>query len=52
MFHFEFVSGTAPIAGAVQVVGIATATEPEQPYWLNILAPTGRQDLIFANGFD
>ena len=53
MYHFEFVADAPPVAGtSIQLVGIATATEPEQPYTLDIIGPQGAGDTIFRNGFD
>jgi hypothetical protein len=53
LYHFEFVADAPPgAAGSIQLVGIATATEPEQPYTLAIIVPQGVGDTIFRNGFD
>lgn len=54
MYHFEFVANAPPNAdGTVNLVGVATATEPEQPYTLSILVPQAAiDDTIFQNGFD
>jgi hypothetical protein len=53
MYHFEFVADAPPAAGGtVQLVGIATATEPELPYTLGIIVPQASNDTIFGNGFD
>ena len=53
MYHFEFVVSAAPAAsGTVELTGIATASEPELPYTLDILVPQATNDTIFDNGFD
>jgi hypothetical protein len=53
LYHFEFVANAPPSAsGAVQLVGIATADEPELPYTLDIIVPQAGTDVIFQNGFD
>jgi len=53
MFHFEFVANAPPGSGAIQLVGVATQTEPELPYSLDILTPqAASNDDIFDNGFD
>jgi hypothetical protein len=52
MFHFEFVANVPPGSGTIGLVGVATATEPELPYTLDILTPQGIGDRIFENGFD
>jgi hypothetical protein len=52
MYHFEFVAAGPPSSGTVQLVGIATASEPELPYTLDILVPPASNDTIFENGFD
>ena len=54
MYHFEFVANAPPGNGAVQLVGVATASEPELPYTLDILTPQAVTitDRIFADGFD
>lgn len=53
LYHFEFVANAPPSAsGAVQLVGIATADEPELPYTLDIIVPQAAGDVIFQNGFD
>ncbi len=53
MYHFEFVANAPPGSGAIQLVGVATATESELPYSLDILTPqAASNDDIFDNGFD
>jgi len=55
MYHFEFVANAPPTAtGTLQLVGIATDTEPEQDYTLDTLVPQAQapDDTIFQNGFD
>jgi len=53
MFHFEFVANAPPGSGTIQLVGVATTTEPELPYSLGILTPqAASNDDIFDNGFD
>jgi len=53
LYHFEFVANAPPGAGgAIQLVGIATADEPELPYTLDIIVPQAAGDTIFQNGFD
>ena len=52
MFHFEFVANVPPGNGTIQLVGVATQTEPELPYTLDILTPQAVTDRIFGNGFD
>lgn len=53
LFHFEFVANAPPSpSGAIQLIGIATADEPELPYTLDIIVPQAGTDVIFQNGFD
>jgi hypothetical protein len=54
MYHFEFVADAPPSSkGAIELVGVATESEPEEPYTLSILVPQApSNDTIFANGFD
>jgi hypothetical protein len=51
LYHFEFISNTAPAANTLTLVGAATATEAELPYTMALLGPQA-DDTIFANGFD
>ena len=51
LYHFEFTANVPPVGGAIELVGVATASEPAQTYTLNILVPQGA-DTIFINGFD
>jgi hypothetical protein len=39
MFHFEFVANAPPGSGAIELVGVATTTESELPYSLDVLTP-------------
>ncbi|MFI4970123.1 MAG: hypothetical protein ACHP7D_07940 [Lysobacterales bacterium] len=53
LYHFEFVADAPPGGdGTVELVGVATDTEPEQPNTLSILVPQAPNDIIFADGFD
>ncbi len=52
LYHFEFVAAAPPVAGTVHVVGVATDSEPEQPYDVAVLVPQAPDDTIFADGFD
>jgi hypothetical protein len=54
MYHFEFVADAPPAStnAAVELVGIATAVEPEIPYTLDTIVPQAVDDTIFSDGFD
>ncbi len=52
MFHFELVADAPPADGSVVLDGIATATEPGQPYTIDTIVPAGANDPIFRDGFD
>jgi hypothetical protein len=54
LYHFEFVANSAPGAAALlQLTGVATTSEPEQPFTLSLMTPAPLvDDTIFANGFE
>jgi hypothetical protein len=54
LYTFELVASTPPATASVEVVGVATASDPEQHYTVSVRAPGagGGSDLIFRNGFD
>ena len=53
LYHFEFISNSAPTASLLTLVGAATSTEGELLNTLTLLGPqAATSDLIFKNGFD
>jgi hypothetical protein len=53
LYGFELVAGAGPADGDVELVGVATSTEPELVYATALRVPQGGgNEYIFSNGFD
>jgi hypothetical protein len=52
LYTFELVANSAPAAGNIELVAVATPSEPEQHYSVAVRVPGTGGDIIFSNGFD